>query len=145
MEAALWIALAVALAVVELFTLTFVLIMLAGGALAAALAAALGAGVPVQAGVFIAVSAASLLAVRPIIQRHRRPAIETGESPFGVEAIAGSTGLVLEQVDVDHGMIKIDGELWTARPYDATQVIAAGERVRVIEVKGATALVWRDE
>jgi len=144
-EAALWIALAVALAVVELFTLTFVLIMLAGGALAAALAAALGAGVPVQAGVFIAVSAASLLAVRPIIQRHRRPAIETGESPFGVEALPGSTGLVIEPIDLDNGLIKIDGELWTARPYDATQVIAAGERVRVIEVKGATALVWRDE
>ncbi len=145
MEPALWIALAVALAIVEIFTLTFVLLMLAGGAVAAALAAALGASVPVQATVFVAVSAASLLAVRPIIQRHRRPAIETGETPFGVEAIAGSTGLVLEQVDLDHGMIKIDGELWTARPYDATQVIAAGERVRVIEVKGATALVWRDE
>ena len=136
---------AVALAIVEIFTLTFVLLMLAGGAVAAALAAALGASVPVQATVFVVVSAATLLAVRPIIQRHRRPAIETGETPFGVEAITGSTGLVLEQVDVDHGMIKIDGELWTARPYDATQVIAEGERVRVIEVKGATALVWRDE
>jgi membrane protein implicated in regulation of membrane protease activity len=144
-EPALWIALAVALAIVEIFTLTFVLLMLAGGAVAAALAAALGASVPVQATVFVAVSAGSLLAVRPIIQRHRRSAIETGETPFGVEAITGSTGLVLEQVDLGHGMIKIDGELWTARPYDATQVIAAGERVRVIEVKGATALVWRDE
>ncbi len=63
---------------------------------------------------------------------------------MGLEAIEGSSRLVLEQVDVDHGLVKIDGELWSARPYDATQIFAAGERVRVIEVKGATALVWRD-
>lgn len=145
MEPVLWIALGVVLAIAELFTVTLVLVMLAGGAFAAAIAAALGANVPVQAAVFAVVSAASLIAVRPVIQRHRRPASETGEEPFGVEAITGTTALVLEQVDNDHGMIKIDGELWTARPYDATQVIEPGQRVRVIEVKGATALVWRDE
>jgi membrane protein implicated in regulation of membrane protease activity len=144
-EPVLWIALGVVLAIAELFTVTLVLVMLAGGAFAAAIAAALGANVPVQAAVFAVVSAASLIAVRPVIQRHRRPASETGEEPFGVEAITGTTALVLEQVDNDHGMIKIDGELWTARPYDATQVIEPGQRVRVIEVKGATALVWRDE
>jgi membrane protein implicated in regulation of membrane protease activity len=144
-EPVLWIALGVVLAIAELFTVTLVLVMLAGGAFAAAIAAALGANVPVQAAVFAVVSAASLIAVRPVIQRHRKPASETGDEPFGVEAITGTTALVLEQVDNDHGMIKIDGELWTARPYDATQVIEPGQRVRVIEVKGATALVWRDE
>jgi membrane protein implicated in regulation of membrane protease activity len=144
-EPVLWIALGVVLAIAELFTVTLVLVMLAGGAFAAAIAAALGANVPVQAAVFAVVSAASLIAVRPVIRRHRKPAIETGDEPFGVEAITGTTALVLEQVDNDHGMIKIDGELWTARPYDATQVIEPGQRVRVIEVKGATALVWRDE
>jgi membrane protein implicated in regulation of membrane protease activity len=141
----LWIALGVLLAVAEMFTVTLVLVMFAGGAFAAAIAAALGAGLPVQAAVFALVSAASLAAVRPVIQRHRRSALESGEEPFGVEALTGSSGLVLEQVDADHGMVKIDGEMWTARAYDATQVIPAGERVRVIEVKGATAMVWRDE
>jgi membrane protein implicated in regulation of membrane protease activity len=61
-----------------------------------------------------------------------------------VEAIEGSAGLVLEQVDTDHGLVKIDGEMWTARSYDATQVMEPGERVRVVEVRGATAMVWRD-
>jgi membrane protein implicated in regulation of membrane protease activity len=40
--------------------------------------------------------------------------------------------------------VQIGGEMWSARAYDATQVIEPGERVRVIEVKGATALVWRE-
>jgi membrane protein implicated in regulation of membrane protease activity len=143
--AVVWIVLGVLLVIAELFTVTLVLVMFAGGAFAAAVAAALGASVPVQAAVFAVVSAASLAGLRPVIRRHRRPAVETGEEPFGVEAITGSTGLVLERVDVDRGLVKIDGELWTARAYDATQVIDPGERVRVIEVKGATALVWRDE
>jgi membrane protein implicated in regulation of membrane protease activity len=34
--------------------------------------------------------------------------------------------------------------MWSARADDATQVFEPGERVRVIEVKGATALVWRE-
>ncbi len=63
---------------------------------------------------------------------------------MGLAAIEGSSGLVLERIDVDHGMIKIEGELWTARPYDATETFEPGERVRVIEIKGATALVWRE-
>ncbi len=143
-EAAVWIVLGVILAIAEVFTATLVLIMLASGAFAAAIAAGLGAPVVVQAAVFAAVSALSLVAVRPVIQRHQRPASETGDTPFGVEAIEGSAGLVLEDVDADHGLVKIEGELWTARAYDVTQVIPKGERVRVVEVKGATAMVWRD-
>jgi len=143
-DAVLWIVLGVLLAVAEMFTFTFVLIMLSVGAFAAAIAAGLGAGVPVQAVVFAVVSALSLIAVRPVIKRHRRSAMESGDTPMGVEAIEGSAGLVLEQVDNDHGLVKIDGELWTARVYDATQVLQPGERVRVIEVRGATAMVWRD-
>ena len=64
---------------------------------------------------------------------------------FGVEALEGATAVVLEPVDADRGMVKIDGELWTARSYDATRTYAEGERVQVIKVRGATALVWQDD
>lgn len=145
MEPLLWVVLAAVLAVAELFTFTFVLLMLAGGAAAAGLAAALGASLPVQALVFALVSLLALGAVRPLIQRHRLAETDGSQTPFGLAAIEGSSGLVLEPVSAEAGLIKIDGEMWTARAYDATQVIAAGQRVRVIEVKGATAMVWRDE
>ena len=42
-----------------------------------------------------------------------------------MEAIEGAEALVMEQVDAEQGMVKIDGELWTARPYDATQIYRA--------------------
>ncbi|RLK12555.1 membrane protein implicated in regulation of membrane protease activity [Micromonospora sp. M71_S20] len=144
-DAVLWIVLGVVLAVAEIFTTTLFLIMFAVGALAAAGAAALGAPVEVQAIVFAGVSALTVLGVRPTLRRHRRSALESGEQPFGVEAIEGSTALVLEQVDAGQGMVKIDGELWQARSYDASQHFAPGDRVQVIQVRGATALVWRDD
>ncbi len=144
MEPVLWIVLGVVLAVAEIFTTTLLLIMLSVGAFAAAGAAALGAPVALQALVFAVVSALTVAGLRPVIRRHRQPAVETGDEPFGVEAIEGCSALVLEQVDAESGMVKIDGEMWTARAYDGTETYQPGERVRVIKVKGATALVWRD-
>jgi membrane protein implicated in regulation of membrane protease activity len=137
-----WLVVGAALIVAEIFTTTFVLLMFGLGAFAAAGAAALGAGVPVQAAVFAAVSALSLLAVRPTLKRYMRRDVR--DTQMGVEALEGSMALVIEAVDHDSGQIKIDGEMWRARPYDATQTFAVGERVRVIEIKGATAMVWKD-
>jgi membrane protein implicated in regulation of membrane protease activity len=138
----LWLAIGVALAIAELFTSTFVLLMLAAGALAAAAAAALGLPLFLQGLVFAAVAAAALAGIRPAMQRyvHRN----ADSTPVGLAAIEGAVVPVIERIDSDHGLVKIDGELWTARPYDMTQVIEPGERVRVIEIKGATALVWKE-
>jgi membrane protein implicated in regulation of membrane protease activity len=142
--ALLWVALAVVLAIAEAFTLTLVLIMFSAGALAAAIAAALGMPVVGQAIVFTAVSGLSLVLLRPIIRKHMLPAI-AGAETIGIKKLEGAPGTVLEQVTGDAGLVRVEGELWTARVYDATQVIEPGERIRVIEVRGTTALVWRDE
>jgi membrane protein implicated in regulation of membrane protease activity len=144
-DVVLWVVLGVVLAVAEMFTATLFLLMISVGALAAGATAALGAPAIVQAIVFAAVSGLTVFAVRPIIQRHRLSAAETHSAPIGLEAMEGSSALVLEQVDAEQGVVKIDGETWRARSYDSLQVFAPGERVRVIEVKGATAMVWRDE
>lgn len=137
-----WLVLAVALGIMEIFTSTFILVMLAIGALAAAGAAGLDAPVPVQGLIFAVVTVLALVGVRPALQKHMRAGAES--MPMGLDAIEGSAGLVLERVDLDHGLIKIGGEMWSARPYDASQTFDEGERVRVIEVRGATALVWKE-
>jgi len=144
-EAVLWIVLAIALAIGEAFTATFLIIFFAVGALAAAGAAALGAPLLLQAIVFAIVSGLSVGAIRPIIVKHQRSAVESGETPFGIEAIEGSAATVIEEVDSDRGLVKIDGELWTARAFDHTEKYLPGQHVRVIKVRGATAIVWRDD
>jgi membrane protein implicated in regulation of membrane protease activity len=138
----LWLLAGAVLAVAEVFTTTFVLIMFAAGAFAAAIAAAVDLPIWLQALVFAGVSAGALVGVRPVIRRHLHHS--PNSTPIGLAAIEGSDGLVLEQVDADRGLVKIGGEMWSARPYDATQVFEVGTRVRVIEIRGATALVWKD-
>jgi membrane protein implicated in regulation of membrane protease activity len=138
----LWLLAGVALAIAEAFTLTFVLMMFAAGAFAAGAAAALGAPVAAQGGVFALVSVLSLVAVRPALRRHMER--RSSDGPIGMEAIESASAVVLERVDADRGLVKIDGELWQARALDAAQVIEPGERVRVVEVKGVTAMVWKD-
>jgi membrane protein implicated in regulation of membrane protease activity len=137
----IWLVAGVLLAIAELFTLDFVLIMLSVGAFAAA---GVGLALPpvVQVIVFAAVSALGLGAVRPAIKKR----LHRGADPavMGMDAIEGAEATVIEQVAEGHGMVKIGGELWSARPYDATQVMEPGVLVRVVEVKGATALVWRE-
>ena len=137
-----WLIAGVLLAIAELFTGTFVLLMIAAGAFAATAAAVIGAPVAVQVLAFLGVSGLGLFAARPAMNKRFHRGAEHAE--MGLEAIEGAEGVVLEQVDVGRGLIKIGGEMWSARSYDAHQVIEPGERVRVIEVKGATALVWRE-
>ena len=140
--AVFWIILAAVLGVAELVTGTFILVMLAAGAVAAAIVAGLDGPPVLQGVVFAAVSAIALFGLRPALQNlvHRN----ADTTPMGLKAIEGASGLVLERIDLDHGLIKIDGELWTARPYDTTQTFDQGDHVRVIEIRGATALVWKE-
>jgi membrane protein implicated in regulation of membrane protease activity len=144
-EAVLWIVLAIALAIGEAFTATILVIFFAAGAGAAAIAASLGAPVLVQVIVFAIVSGVSVAAVRPIVMRHARSALESGETPFGIEAMEGARGTVIDDVDADRGMVKIDGELWQARSFDGQETYQAGDHVRVVKVRGATVLVWRGD
>jgi membrane protein implicated in regulation of membrane protease activity len=137
-----WLIVGVVLAVAELFTLDFVLIMLGGGALVTALVAAFGVPVPLQLGVFAVASLLGLGAVRPAIRKRLHRGAD--HRPMGVEAIEGSEATVVEDVAEGRGMVKIGGELWSARPYDVTQSFTAGEQVRVVEIRGATALVWKE-
>jgi membrane protein implicated in regulation of membrane protease activity len=136
----LWLIAAVVFGLGEIATTSFFLAPFAGGALLAALVAAIGAGAAASWIVVIVVSVILLAALRPVARRMRRmPAhLRTGTA-----ALVGKQALVLERIVNDEGVgcVRIDGEVWTARAYDEDEVIEAGQRVHVVEIKGATALV----
>jgi membrane protein implicated in regulation of membrane protease activity len=133
-----WLILAVLLAVGEVLTMGFFLAPFAAGALAAALVAALGGGFVVAGIAFLAVSSVALLGLRPIARRHMKlPA----QLRTGTAALVGKTGTVVEAISADAGCVRIDGEVWTARPYDDDATFEPGQRVHVLQIRGATALV----
>lgn len=136
----LWLVAAAVLGVAEMHQGSFYLAPFAIGAALAALVALIGLGTAGSVIIFIAASAVAFAGLRPIAQRHRRlpPALRTGAA-----ALIGRRALVLERIANDEGVgcVKIDGEVWTARSFDDDQVFDAGDRVEVVEIRGATALV----
>jgi membrane protein implicated in regulation of membrane protease activity len=100
--------------------------------------AVVGLPEPVQVLAALAASVAALGLVRPsVIKRlHEGPTLVLGH-----QALVGKQGRVIERVTSDSGLVKIAGEVWTARPYDDDQVIEPGAKVDVFVIKGATALV----
>ena len=58
--------------------------------------------------------------------------------PF-VDRLIGEQALVMEPVTSDSGLVKIGGDIWTAR--SAGGVLAAGQKVVVSAIDGATAVV----
>ena len=134
----IWLVVGCVFAAGEIATVGFFLAPFAGGALVAAGAGALGAPDAVSALVFLLASAGLFGFVRPIARRHTRmpPLARTG-----TQRLIGQSALALDEVDHDSGSVKLAGEVWTARAYDGDEVIPAGARVQVVEIRGATALV----
>jgi membrane protein implicated in regulation of membrane protease activity len=139
-EWVIWLIVAVAFGVGEIATLSFFLAPFAGGALVAAVVAGAGGGTAVSLVAFLVVSIVLLAALRPVALRHMRqaPRLRTGTA-----ALVGKSGVVTERISNDEGVgcVRIEGEVWTARAFDEDEVIEAGKRVQVLEIRGATALV----
>ncbi|WP_375498716.1 NfeD family protein [uncultured Jatrophihabitans sp.] len=135
----LWLIAAGVFAAAEAATLTLVLLMVGGGAAAAAVTAALGGPVLLQFAVAIVVTFALLGVVRPVAQRHMLPGSGT---VTGAEALIGRTAVVLSTVDATDGRVRLNGAEWSARSLDEQQVLPAGREVRVVQISGATAVVY---
>ena len=135
----IWLIAAVLLVVVEIFTLTAAVGLLGGAALITALAAALGLPLPLQFVVFAGSSVAGVVLLSPIARRHLMSARYGGT--FGVDALVGKPGYVLQEVSGRDGRVRIGGEEWTARTIDDGLVIPAGTTVDVLQIDGATAVV----
>ncbi len=141
--ALLWLIAALGLAGAEVLTGDLFLLMLGGGALAAAGTSWLFDW-PIWAdgAVFLVVSVLLLVLVRPALRRRMQSAaaLETG-----IEALEGRPALVLDRVSQHEGQVKLEGEVWTARPLNDHDVYEAGAQVMVMRIDGATAVVWKND
>jgi membrane protein implicated in regulation of membrane protease activity len=137
-----WLIVAAVLGVAELLTTTLAFGLIAIAAVVAAVVGAFHLGLPLQLGAFILAAGAGLGVVRPIAIKHIKqpPPLRTGTA-----ALVGRSAIVLEEVTEHSGRVRIDGEEWTSRPYDESMRIPVGTKVDVMQIKGATALVYPRE
>ncbi|MGW6906722.1 NfeD family protein [Streptomyces sp. NPDC054940] len=138
----LWLLAAGVLGAAEFFTLTLVFGLLAGAALVAAVVAGVGIGVLGQLVAFAIAAGAGLVLVRPVALRHMAQQPLTRD---GTDALIGKRAEVMQEVTATHGLIKLSGEEWSARALDESLVIPVGALVDVMEIEGATAIVYPRE
>lgn len=137
-----WLLAAAALGAAEFFTMTLVFGLLAGAALVAAVVAGVGIGALGQFVALGSAAAAGLILVRPVTLRHMA---QTPLTRDGSDALLGKRAEVVQEVTATHGLIKLSGEEWSARAFDETAVIPVGALVEVMEIEGATAVVYPRE
>lgn len=135
----IWLVVAVVLGVAEAFSLTAALGVVGAAALVTAGFAAVGLPVVLQFVIFAVAASVGVALVRPIALRHmRQPQLER----FGVDALVGKRAYVVREVTDRDGRVRIDGEEWTARVFDDSQVIPVGAAVDVMRISGTTAFVY---
>lgn len=139
MEWLWWVGAALLLGLIEITTLDFVFIMFAGGALAAAGTNAAGFDLWVQVIVFAVVSVLLLITLRPPLKRYM--ARGGPETLTNAEAHVGRSASVVEEVTEVSGLIKLMGEVWTARAAEGSPPLREGATVQVVRIDGATAVV----
>ncbi|MFT4123592.1 MAG: NfeD family protein [Microbacteriaceae bacterium] len=137
-----WIALVLLFGVIEIFTLDLTFLMLALGGVGGLLASLFGAPPWLQVIVAAALALALVALVRPPLLRALRSGSDP--SPSNVEALLSIEGVTTAAFAEGAGTVKLaNGETWSARLVEAARELplAAGERVRVVAIEGATAIV----
>lgn len=139
-----WIVLALLFVIIELLTLEFTFLMLAGGTLLGGLGVNLLAG-PwwLQVLAAAAISALLLFTIRPLLLRalHRSSALQ----PTNVDALYGMGGRLTTPFVEHVASVRLDnGELWSVTPSPGSDALAVGDRVVVTAVRGAMVEIAAD-
>jgi len=121
---------------------TFFMLPFAIGAAIAAVLAFADVGLAWQWLAFVGISGSLVGALRPVARR-----LDTGDSAEGIGAkrLIGETGTVIDTIpDHERGLVRVHREEWRAQSVDGSTV-EEGTRVRVVEVKGTSLIVWPAE
>lgn len=143
----IWLVFVLVCVIIELLTLEFTFLMIAGGALIGGLGANL-LGLPwwAQIGLAALIAAGLLFTIRPLLLKTLKRGGDPAKS--NVDALYGMRARVTTEITELGGYARLsNGETWTARlaPDQEGTPIAEGTRVVVTRVDGATVEVAPEE
>lgn len=133
-----WIALFIALIVLESVTVNLVSVWFAVGAAAALVVNVLGFGALGQMTAFVLVSGAALALTRPLVRRYS----VTSVTRTNADRVLGRVGRVTEPVDDESGAVYVDGKTWSARTFSGV-TIPADTQVYIERIDGVKLIVSR--
>lgn len=139
----IWLGLFILMLVIEIITVGLTTIWFAAGALAALAANVLGANLIIQIIIFLAVSVVLLIFTRPWAEKHlNRKRVRTN-----YERAIGKVIRITEKVDNlnQTGKSVVDGQEWTVRSKNDSEIFEAGALARVAAVSGVKLIVEKCE
>lgn len=140
MAALIWLIGGIVLIAAEVLSGDFFLLLIGIGALTGAFSELLFGNTLASLGVFAVSSIGLVTFARPWLKaKFHGPIV-----PDNIQALIGGKATVLSTVDETGGQVKLNGEVWSARAFDEKQVIEPGTAVTVMEIAGATAIVWAE-
>ena len=136
-----WLILCGLLIIVELCTVSFFAFFPAVGAFIAYITALLDFSLNLQIIVFLATSTLLIVFMKPIIDK----LVKVPTKKTNVDRIISKTGIVIEKIDKFNGtgMVKIDGEVWSALAEKEDEIIEKNSKIKVLEVKGVKVIVTK--
>ena len=138
MNTIIWLVLLILFLVAEAATVSMVSLWFAAGSLAALIVSVTGGSVGLQIFVALAVSAALLACLRPLVRKHFTP----GLTKTNVDAVIGTCGYVTAGIDNANatGTVKLGAMEWTARSATGAP-IPKGTLVKAEKIEGVKVFV----
>ncbi|MCD8160042.1 MAG: NfeD family protein [Clostridiales bacterium] len=139
----IWLVLLVAFSAAEAVTVGLVSLWFALGSLCALLLSLFIENIWAEIGVFLLVSVATLLLLRPLTNRFFSA---KDRKRTNLDLVVGSDGVVLEEIDnlFARGQVKVGGQVWSARSQSG-ELIPADTVVTVLRIEGVKVFVQPKE
>jgi len=135
-----WAALILIFLVIEIFTLDFTFLMLGVASIGGVASALLGVPWFFQLLIVAVLAVLLIFTVRPPMLRALRKGGD--ETPSNVEALIGLRGTVSTAFTDGSGHVKLsNGDTWTSRSAATAVDLPLGDKVVVVAIEGATAVV----
>lgn len=135
-----WLLFAIALGLLEAFTVDLIAIWFAIGALVAIIPAMLMLPFWTQLMTFLVIALITLAFTRPVV----KDVLKVKRTPTNADLVIGMVGVVAEEIDnlEERGRVRVNGLDWSARSDDGAP-IEANERVLIKAISGVKVIVER--
>jgi len=133
----IWVALVIIFALIEVFTFGLTTVWFAIAALVMVFLSFLPIPLIVQILVFLVISSLLLFFTRPLVKEK----LKIGKEKTNADSLIGKHALVVKTIgEFERGEVKINGQIWSARSEDNTNIIE-GSKCEILRIEGVQLIV----
>lgn len=139
----IWLVLTIVLIIFEVCTTGLTSIWFAAGGVVAFILALVKAPIWAQIVAFVVVSVLLLIFTRPLVQK----VLKVGENKTNLDSLIGKSAKVTTEINNNKGIgnAVVNGQEWTARAADDSEIIPEGTMVEIVNITGVKLIVKRTD